>query len=61
MIVLIAPEKDIESEIELLHQLFEAGLEWYHFRKPDKDYQQHCHSFYQPNNYLLLIVHYQLF
>ena len=42
MIVLIAPEKDIESEIELLHQLFEAGLVYYHLRKPEKDYDAHC-------------------
>ncbi|WP_275315200.1 thiamine phosphate synthase [Tenacibaculum bernardetii] len=37
MIVLIAPEKDVANEIEILHQLFEAGLEYYHLRKPFKD------------------------
>lgn len=42
MIVLIAPEKDVKNEISILNQLFEAGLEFYHFRKPEKDYQQHC-------------------
>ena len=42
MIVLIAPEKDIPNEIELLHQLFQEGLEYYHLRKPFKDYQEHC-------------------
>ena len=42
MIVLIAPEKDIENEINILNKLFEAGLEYYHFRKPDKNYQEHC-------------------
>ena len=42
MIVLIAPEKDIENEINILNQLFEAGLAYYHFRKPDKNYQEHC-------------------
>ncbi|RXP59419.1 thiamine phosphate synthase [Lutibacter sp. HS1-25] len=41
MIVLIAPEQDIPNEIELLHQLFEAGLQYYHFRKPFKNYQEH--------------------
>lgn len=39
MIVLIAPEKDIENEIGILNQLFEAGLEFYHLRKPLKDIQ----------------------
>jgi thiamine-phosphate pyrophosphorylase len=42
MIVLIAPEKDIPNEIELLHQLFQQGLAYYHLRKPFKDYQEHC-------------------
>ncbi|MHC9088196.1 thiamine phosphate synthase [Tenacibaculum sp. IMCC1] len=41
MIVLIAPEKDIPNEIEILQQLFEEGLEYYHFRKPDKNYVEH--------------------
>ncbi len=42
MIVLIASEKDIDSEILILNQLFEAGLEYYHFRKPNKSYDEHC-------------------
>ncbi|MDD7888098.1 thiamine phosphate synthase [Flavivirga sp. 57AJ16] len=42
MIVLIAPEKDIHKEILILNQLFEAGLEYYHLRKPEKNYQEHC-------------------
>ncbi|WP_339723688.1 thiamine phosphate synthase [Maribacter stanieri] len=42
MIVLIAPENDIPNEIELLHQLFQQGLAYYHLRKPFKDYQEHC-------------------
>lgn len=41
MIILIAPEKDTAHEIAVLHQLFEEGLEWYHLRKPFKDYDQH--------------------
>lgn len=41
MIVLISPEKDVENEIQILHQLFELGLEYYHLRKPFKDYQGH--------------------
>ncbi len=42
MIVLIAPENDIPNEIDLLTRLFEAGLQYYHFRKPHKNYEQHC-------------------
>jgi thiamine-phosphate pyrophosphorylase len=41
MIILIAPEKDISNEIEILHQLFKEGLECYHFRKPFKNYEEH--------------------
>ena len=41
MIILIAPEKDIPNEIEILQQLFEEGLEYYHFRKPEKNYEEH--------------------
>lgn len=42
MIVLIAPEYDVPNEVEILHQLFQEGLEYYHFRKPHKNYQEHC-------------------
>lgn len=42
MIVLIAPETDVENEIVTLNQLFEAGLTYYHLRKPNKDYEGHC-------------------
>ena len=42
MIVLIAPENDVFNEIETLIRLFEEGLEYYHLRKPNKDYQEHC-------------------
>ena len=41
MIVLIAPEQDIPNEINILNQLFKNGLEYYHFRKPDKNYNEH--------------------
>lgn len=34
MIVLISPEKNLPHELELLAQLFSAGLEYYHLRKP---------------------------
>tara|TARA_B100000809_G_scaffold244796_1_gene271064 strand:+ start:919 stop:1506 length:588 start_codon:yes stop_codon:yes gene_type:complete len=38
MIIVIAPENDLPNEIKILKQLFEAGLEYYHLRKPHKDY-----------------------
>ncbi len=34
MIVLISPENELPQELELLHQLFDAGLEHFHLRKP---------------------------
>ena len=42
MVVLIAPEDDVTNEIEILHHLFEEGLQYYHLRKPNKDYSQHA-------------------
>lgn len=42
MIVIIAPENDIINEIEILNQLFQEGLEYYHLRKPNKNYKAHC-------------------
>ncbi|GGG47546.1 thiamine phosphate synthase [Bizionia arctica] len=42
MIVLIAPEKDLPNEIDILHELFQEGLEYYHLRKPDKDVQAYA-------------------
>lgn len=42
MIVVIAPENDVPNEITILNQLFQEGLEYYHFRKPHKDYKAHC-------------------
>ena len=41
MIILIAPEKDVDNEIEILHELFDAGLTNYHLRKPYKGYDRH--------------------
>ncbi|GAA3650504.1 thiamine phosphate synthase [Flavivirga jejuensis] len=41
MVVVIAPEEDIQNEILILNQLFEAGLEYYHLRKPEKNHQEH--------------------
>lgn len=42
MIIVIAPENDIQNEIEILKQLFQEGLQVYHLRKPHKNYEQHC-------------------
>lgn len=42
MIILIAPENDVANEIEILHQLFQEGLLYYHLRKPNKNYEEHC-------------------
>ena len=36
MIVLIAPEQDIENELSLLDGLFQNGLMVFHLRKPEK-------------------------
>ena len=41
MIVVIAPEHDIPNELDILQQLFEEGLEYYHFRKPHKTDDEH--------------------
>ncbi len=41
MVILISPENDLPNELQLLHQLFEAGLEYYHFRKPGHTIHQH--------------------
>ncbi|WP_299103735.1 thiamine phosphate synthase [uncultured Tenacibaculum sp.] len=60
MIVLIAPEKDIENEIAILHQLFDAGLEYYHFRKPHKNLEEHVEYLNQIDSkyHNRIIVHY---
>lgn len=60
MIVLIAPEKDVENEIVILQQLFEAGLEYYHLRKPFKDYEAHVSYLNQIEKkyHTKIVVHY---
>ena len=60
MIVLIAPEKDVENEIEILDQLFEAGLEYYHLRKPFKNLVEHVSYLNKidTNYHNKIIVHY---
>lgn len=60
MIVLIAPEQDIPNEIDILHQLFEAGLQYYHFRKPFKNLQEHIDYLNQIDSiyHNRIVVHY---
>ncbi len=60
MIVLIAPEEDIHNEFIILNQLFEAGLEYYHLRKPKKNYQEHCDYINKINvkYHSRIVVHY---
>ena len=60
MIVLIAPENDVPNEIEILQQLFQEGLEYYHFRKPHKNYQEHCDYLNQIDElyHNRIVVHY---
>lgn len=41
MILLISPEQTRPTEIPLLHQLFEAGLTHFHFRKPETSLEEH--------------------
>ncbi|WP_010136900.1 thiamine phosphate synthase [Ochrovirga pacifica] len=47
MIVLIAPETDIPNELEILNQLFQEGLQFFHLRKPNKNYKEHCAYLHQ--------------
>ncbi|CAL2101907.1 Thiamine-phosphate pyrophosphorylase [Tenacibaculum sp. 190130A14a] len=60
MIVLIAPEKDIENEVEILHRLFDAGLQFYHFRKPYKNYEEHVRylNLIDQKYHSRIVVHY---
>ena len=60
MVVLIAPEIDITNEIEILTQLFQEGLQFYHLRKPNKDYKGYCHYLDQIDTkyHSRIVVHY---
>lgn len=64
MIVLIAPESDIPNEISTLTRLFEEGLEFYHLRKPSKNYQEHCEYLKQIDkkyhNHIVVHYHHEL-
>ncbi|WP_346883711.1 thiamine phosphate synthase [uncultured Algibacter sp.] len=60
MIIVITPENDIPREIETLNLLFEEGLEYYHLRKPNKDYKAHCDYINQIDEqyHNKIVVHY---
>ncbi len=60
MIILIAPEQDVPDELEILDQLFEAGLVYYHLRKPDKNYDEHVEYLNQIDSkyHNRIVVHY---
>ncbi|MFT4806498.1 MAG: thiamine-phosphate pyrophosphorylase [Psychroserpens sp.] len=60
MIIVIAPEDDLPKEIDLLTQLFEAGLEHFHLRKPYKNYKAHCEYLNQIEEqyHNKIVVHY---
>tara|TARA_R110002050_G_scaffold104052_6_gene213324 strand:- start:29980 stop:30579 length:600 start_codon:yes stop_codon:yes gene_type:complete len=60
MIIVIAPENDIPNEIEILNQLFQEGLQYYHFRKPHKNYDDHCDYLNQIDKqyHNRIVVHY---
>ncbi len=59
MVVVIAPEKDVKGELSILNTLFEAGLEYYHLRKPDKKYEEHANYLNQinPKYHHRIVVH----
>lgn len=47
MLIVLTSEPEIPNEAMLLNQLFEAGLEVLHFRKPKMSYNEHCASLNQ--------------
>ncbi|MDO7172109.1 thiamine phosphate synthase [Mariniflexile sp. AS56] len=60
MLIVIAPENDVPNEMELLNQLFQAGLQYYHFRKPHKNYAEHAAYLNQidPQYHQRIVTHY---
>ena len=41
MLILISPEHDVLNEISLLNEMFRAGLEVFHLRKPNKSKEEY--------------------
>lgn len=60
MIVVISPEQDVNGEIDILNLLFEAGLEYYHLRKPFKSHAEHLTYLKQinPRFHNRIVVHF---
>jgi len=46
--------------MNILHELFEMGLEYYHLRKPHEDYEQHCNYLEEIDSkyHAKIVVHY---
>ena len=40
MLIIISPEEDLNNELSILNQLFEAGLACFHLRKPKKNKEE---------------------
>jgi thiamine-phosphate pyrophosphorylase len=59
MILLISPEQTSATEIQTLHKLFEAGLQHFHFRKPEATLESHCAYLDQvdPQYYQYIMTH----
>jgi len=60
MLIILTSEQDIPNEVTFLNQLFEAGLEILHFRKPNKSYEEHCDYLNQIDSkyHNRIVVHY---
>lgn len=64
MIVLISPENDIPNELQILHRLFENGLQCFHLRKPKRsmgDYEKYLSQLEKNfQNRVVVHEHYEL-
>ncbi|MBC6998324.1 thiamine phosphate synthase [Cytophaga sp. FL35] len=64
MIVLISPENDLPNELQILHQLFEEGLQFFHLRKPKRsrgDYEKYLSQLDEKfRNRIVVHEHYEL-
>lgn len=60
MLIVLTSEQEIPNEASLLNQLFEAGLEVLHFRKPKMSYDDHCGCLNQIDRqyHNRIVVHY---
>lgn len=64
MIVLISPENSLPNELQILHQLFEEGLQCFHLRKPKRskgDYEKYLSQLDENfQNRVVVHEHYEL-